>query len=85
MNSAGITWTRGTTLTLNLQGGLVGTIEKTEEAARIVKVSKSFLHHHWKEIPAALKAGRHLRWDMDRLKNWMRENAENSNGGAKEE
>ena len=63
----------------------MGDIEKTPEAAKIVKVSISFLHHRWKEIPAALKAGRHLRWDMDRLKNWMRENAENSNGRAKEE
>ena len=62
----------------------MGTIEKTPEAAKIVKVSTSWLHHHWKEIPAALKAGRVLRWDIDRLKEWMRENAVNSNGQVKE-
>ena len=53
----------------------MGNIEKTKEAARIGKVSASFLYHNWKKIPAARKAGRSLRWDIDELLIWMKAQA----------
>ena len=59
-------------------------VEKTEEAAAIVKVSKSFLHHRWREIPGTMRAGRALRFDIKKLLEWMRQNAANSNGQVKE-
>ena len=49
--------------------------EKTRPAARAVGVSASYLFHNWKIIPAARKAGRSLRWDIDELKAWMKEQA----------
>jgi len=49
--------------------------EKTRPAARAVGVSESFLHHNWKRIPAARKAGRCLRWDVGELKSWMKQQA----------
>ena len=43
----------------------------TKEAAAEVHLSASFLYRHSQQIPAARRAGRALRWDMDALKAWM--------------
>ncbi len=58
-------------------------LQKTKETARATKLSTSFLHHHWKEIDGAYRAGRALRWDVDQVRAWMRRQAEvhaNGNG-----
>lgn len=44
---------------------------KTEEAARVVGLSRSFLYREAANIPAARRAGRALRWDLPALKHWM--------------
>jgi hypothetical protein len=52
--------------------------EKTSAAAAEVNLSPSFLHKNWQAIPAARRAGRALRWDMDELKQWMAQQARQS-------
>lgn len=52
--------------------------EKTVDAAAEVHMSPSFLYKNWHCIPAARRAGRALRWDMDELKRWMASQAEGS-------
>jgi hypothetical protein len=47
----------------------------TKAAAAEVHLSPSFLYRHSKEIPAARRAGRALRWDVNALKAWMRQQA----------
>ena len=51
-------------------------LETTTAAARAVNLSKWFLYRHADKIPAAHRAGRALRWDTPKLKEWMREQAE---------
>lgn len=48
----------------------------THEAARVCGLSPSFLYRSWKGNPAARRAGRALRWDVNELKEWMREQAQ---------
>jgi len=50
----------------------------TEKAARLCGISASYLYHNWKGNPAAFRAGRALRWDVDALRQWMREQAQAS-------
>ncbi len=50
-------------------------LETTEVAAKEVHLSKWFLYRHAQRIPAAHRAGRAIRWDVDALKLWMREQA----------
>lgn len=45
--------------------------EKTNVAALEVGLSASYLYRNWRRIPAARRAGRALRWDMDELRKWM--------------
>jgi len=52
-------------------------LEKTEVAAYAVDMSKWYLYRNWRHIPAAHCAGRALRWDVEALKTWMREQAKN--------
>ncbi len=52
---------------------------KTNEAARAVGLSPYFLYRHADKIPAAYRAGRALRWDVEELRSWMRTQAEKSN------
>ena len=59
--------------------------QTTEMAAKAVGLSRWFLYRNAKNNPAARRAGKALRWDLDRLKDWMAENAGNANGGSKEE
>ena len=47
--------------------------ETTEGAAKAVHLSKWFLYRNAKRIPAAHRAGRALRWDVEALKQWMRD------------
>ena len=49
---------------------------KTRQAAVEAGLSVSFLYHNWKHIPAARRAGNALRWDIDQLLDWMREQAQ---------
>ena len=51
-------------------------LETTTAAARAVNLSKWFLYRHADKIPAAHRAGRALRWDTPKLKEWMRGEAE---------
>lgn len=46
--------------------------ETTEKAAEEVHLSKWFLYRNVNRIPAAHRAGRALRWDVEALKEWMR-------------
>jgi hypothetical protein len=48
---------------------------KTRSASKAVGLSASWLFRNWQNIPAARKAGRALRWDLDELKDWMRSQA----------
>ena len=50
---------------------------KTKPAAKAVGLSAFFLYRHASEIPAAHRAGRALRWDVDALRKWMRQEAIN--------
>jgi len=61
--------------------------EKTEAAARAVGLSKYYLYRHAEHIPAAHRAGRALRWDVEALKQWMREEAVDkaTEGGGQDE
>ncbi len=45
----------------------------TIEAAKAVHLSKWYLYRNAKRIPAAHRAGRALRWDVEALKQWMRD------------
>lgn len=56
--------------TLNMVG-LVDT--KTAAAAVGLSYSHLYRNAHW--IPAAYRAGRAVRWDLNELKCWMREQA----------
>ena len=58
------------------QGELPLNLEKTAETAKAICVSKWWLYQHVNEIPAAHRAGRILRWDIEALKKWMRERRE---------
>lgn len=49
---------------------------KTRQAAIESGMSESWLYHNWKRIPAARRAGRALRWDVDELLDWMRKQAQ---------
>ena len=50
---------------------------KTKEAAKTVGLSPYFLYRNANHIPAAHRAGRALRWDVDALRKWMRQEAIN--------
>ena len=50
-------------------------LEKTETAADAVGLSKHYLYRNADHIPAAHRAGRALRWDVEALKAWMRQQA----------
>ncbi len=52
-------------------------IGNTAQAAKMYGVSKSWLYKNWKDNPAALRAGRALRWDLKKLREWMRQQAQN--------
>jgi predicted DNA-binding transcriptional regulator AlpA len=47
----------------------------TREAARAVGINPFFLYRRVHQIPAVYRAGRVLRWDVEALKEWMREQA----------
>jgi len=51
----------------------MNSFETTEKAAEAVHLSKWFLYRNAKRIPAAHRAGRALRWDVEALKQWMRD------------
>ena len=60
-------------------------LETTAAAAKAVKLSVWWLYRNQDQIPAVRKAGRAIRWDVDELKEWMKEQAdktkeENLNG-----
>ncbi|MDR4495057.1 MAG: hypothetical protein R3B74_11660 [Nitrospirales bacterium] len=59
-------------------------LESTEVAAKAVGLSKWFLYRNWPNIPAAYRAGKALRWDVEALKTWMREQADQSRTIGKE-
>ena len=46
------------------------------KAAKVFGLSESYLYKTWKDNPAALRAGRALRWDIHKLRAWMREQAQ---------
>lgn len=48
-------------------------LETTATTAKIFHVSKWWLYEHANEIPAAHRAGWNLRWDIEALKAWMRD------------
>lgn len=48
---------------------------KTREAAKAVGLSPYFLYRQARGNPAAYRAGRALRWDLEALKAWMRQQA----------
>ena len=50
-------------------------LEKTHKAAIKSGLSASFLYHNWRQIPAARRAGNALRWDVDELLEWMKQQA----------
>lgn len=45
----------------------------THQLAQITGASTSFLRRHQREIPGAIRVGRHLRWYPDLVLTWMRE------------
>lgn len=45
----------------------------TRAAAKAVGLNPFFLYRHIHQIPAVYRAGRALRWDVEALKEWMRE------------
>jgi hypothetical protein len=47
----------------------------TRSAARAVGLHPVFLYRRVHQIPAVYRAGRVLRWDVEALKEWMREQA----------
>ena len=47
-------------------------LETTTAAARAVNLSPWWLYRNQRKIPAAHRAGRALRWDVESLKAWMR-------------
>jgi predicted DNA-binding transcriptional regulator AlpA len=47
----------------------------TASAAKLVGLSRSFLFRNACRIPAARRAGRALRWDVEELRHWMAEQA----------
>jgi predicted DNA-binding transcriptional regulator AlpA len=51
---------------------------KTRQAALEAGLSASFLYHNWQHIPAARRAGNALRWDVDELLEWMKQQAQAS-------
>jgi len=53
-------------------------LTNTRQAAMESGLSLSFLYHNWRHIPAARRAGRALRWDVDELLDWMKSKAQAS-------
>ena len=51
-------------------------LKNTEAAAKEVGLSKWYLYRNWPNIPAAYRAGKALRWDIEALKEWMRQQAQ---------
>ncbi len=51
-------------------------LETTAVAAKAAGLSKWFLYRNARKIPAAHRAGRALRWDLEGLRAWMRQQAE---------
>ncbi len=49
---------------------------KTLEASWVSGMSKSFLDHNWRTMGGARRAGRALRWDVDELLEWMKQQAQ---------
>lgn len=47
----------------------------TRQAAKAVGLNPFFLYRRIHEIPGVYRAGRVLRWDVEVLKKWMREQA----------
>lgn len=48
---------------------------KTEEAARILGISKSHLYRNWRQLSGSYCVGRNLRWNVDELAAHMRRQA----------
>ena len=59
-----------------LMEGLMNQLANTRSAAKAVGLSPWFLYRNAKQIPASFRAGRALRWDIEALKAWMRQQAE---------
>ena len=53
----------------------ITTLQPTREAARLLGVSVSFINEHRHELPGRHKAGRVFRWDVSKLRAWMRKSA----------
>ncbi len=51
-------------------------LETTEAAAKAVSMSRFFLYRYATKIPACYRAGRVLRWDIQALRAWMRNQQE---------
>ena len=51
---------------------------KTPVAARATELSVSYLLHNWRNMRGARRAGRALRWDLDELLEWMKQQAQES-------
>lgn len=62
----------------------MNSLQSTEAAAKAVGLSKWFLYRNWPSIPAAYRAGKALRWDVEALKAWMKEQADQSRAVVKE-
>ena len=48
----------------------------TKKTASLNGVSESWLSKNWRRLPGAHRAGRVLRWDVEELRNWMKERAQ---------
>ncbi len=51
-------------------------LETTAVAAQKTKLSKWYLYRNARKIPACFRAGKAIRWDIELLRKWMREQAE---------
>ncbi len=48
---------------------------KTSEAARALGISATWLYRHRAKIVGSHRAGRMLRWDIEAIRKWMRQEA----------
>ncbi|MGD9851730.1 MAG: hypothetical protein AB7T38_10710 [Nitrospirales bacterium] len=64
---------------------MMSNLESTEVAAKAVGLSKWYLYRNWPSIPAAYRAGKALRWDVEALKAWMKTQAEHMKPGSRGE
>lgn len=63
---------------------MMSNLESTEVAAKAVGLSKWYLYRNWPSIPAAYRAGKALRWDVEALKTWMKAQAEQAKPDSSE-